>query len=189
MEAIRILMNEHRQIERVLDSLSALANQVRRGGTPEPRGDVHDFAEIIRDFADRRHHGKEEEILFRAMVDAGFPQEGGPVAVMLDEHEQGRAYVRILDELAATSAPWTGGDRNRLAGAAESYVALLRAHIQKEDEILYPMAEAHLPPQVQDRVSEGATAFEREERESGRDERHRSLIEGLTARYPGDPIL
>ncbi|MGD0266766.1 MAG: hemerythrin domain-containing protein, partial [Candidatus Methylomirabilota bacterium] len=38
------------------------------------------------------HHGKEENLLFKTMVDRGFPRQGGPIAVMLHEHETGRSF-------------------------------------------------------------------------------------------------
>ncbi len=159
MGAIEILMDEHRVIERAIDALVAFTDEVQRGS--DDRAELGRFVRFIRGFADAWHHGKEEDILFRAMGQAGFPTQGGPVAVMLMEHDIGRAHVRELDRLAALPGPWSPTDRQRVTGEALGYASLLRAHIQKEDEILYPMAEARLPPELLDQVDADCDAFER----------------------------
>ncbi|HEX9290217.1 MAG TPA: hemerythrin domain-containing protein, partial [Anaeromyxobacteraceae bacterium] len=113
MDAIETLMTEHRLIERACDALAAFADEVRRKSTDD-KEELGRFVTFIREFADACHHGKEEDILFAAMVEAGFPRHGGPIAVMLMEHDQGRAHVRVLADLAAQAAPWSVEDRQRL---------------------------------------------------------------------------
>ena len=182
MEAIETLMNEHRVIERAIDALAAFADETRRGAA-EDRPELSRFVTFIRDFADACHHGKEEDILFKAMVDAGFPSQGGPIAVMLHEHDVGRAFVKRLADLGAQASPWSAGDREALAEAAHGYADLLRQHIHKEDAILYPMAEQHLPPPVQERVDQLCERYEEEKTGSGEHERLHQLAEELVARH------
>src|SRR6266540_1126404 len=123
MDAIETLMTEHRLIERACDALAAFADEVRRKSTDD-KEELGRFVTFIREFADACHHGKEEDILFAAMVEAGFPRHGGPIAVMLMEHDQGRAHVRVLADLAAQAAPSSVADRQRLAEAAHGYAGL-----------------------------------------------------------------
>ncbi len=182
MDAIETLMNEHRQIERTLDALVAFADEVRRK-TVDDKEELGRFVAFIRGFADAHHHGKEEDILFAAMVDAGFPRDGGPIAVMLREHDQGRAYVCVLAELSTQAAPWSSADRQRLAEAAYGYANLLHAHIHKEDAILYPIAEQRLPRQVLERVSADCDAYEARKTGSGELERLQRLADELLARH------
>jgi hemerythrin-like domain-containing protein len=153
MDAIEMLMQEHRTIEQVLEALVGFADEAARSGLAD-RQDLGRFVTFLRRFADARHHAKEEDVLFRAMVQAGFPSEGGPIAVMLHEHDLGRAHVAALAELAQSVAPWSAADLSRLGAAARGYAALLRAHIQKEDGVLYPMAERHLPEAALEQVNE-----------------------------------
>ncbi len=182
MDAIETLMNEHRRIEHALDALVAFADEVRRK-TVDDKEELGRFVTFIREFADAHHHGKEENILFAAMVEAGFPRNGGPIAVMLSEHDQGRAYVRVLAEISAKQAAWTVEDRQRLAEAAYGYANLLRAHIHKEDAILYPMAEQRLPPEALARVSAACDDYEAKKTSSGELERLQRLSEELLARH------
>ncbi|MBI4870118.1 MAG: hemerythrin domain-containing protein [Candidatus Riflebacteria bacterium] len=165
MDPIQILMNEHRLIERTLTALWAYAEQV---GTPAAApADLSRFVQFIRQFADAYHHGKEEEILFAEMVACGFPKEMGPIGVMLAEHDEGRRQVAILAEEAAQIASGATGNPARITSAARAYVSLLQQHIYKEDNILYPMAETHLPPEVMQRVMAAFEAFE-EQKENER---------------------
>ena len=98
-----------------------------------------------KDISPRIDRIAEEGVLFKVMIDAGMPMEGGPIAVMLSEHEQARAYTRSLREAAER---WEQGDdlaRKQVAQAATSYAMLLRQHIAKEDRILFPMADQAIP--------------------------------------------
>ncbi len=180
MDAIETLMNEHRTIERVLDALVAFAEDTVRRGTTE-KEELARFVTFVREFADACHHGKEEDILFTAMVDAGFPREGGPIAVMLHEHDQGRALVRILRERSEQAGAWTDADRQEIANVARGYSAMLHAHIHKEDAVLYPMAEQHLSPEQMERVARDCARYEAT-REGSHEQLH-AAGEELVARY------
>jgi len=160
MDAIETLMNEHRTIERALDALESFADENRRRGTTE-KDELARFVTFLREFADAHHHHKEEDVLFEAMVDHGFPREAGPVGVMLHEHVQGRALVGVLAGKAALRGEWRDDDRQEWSDAAHAFADLLRAHIQKEDRILYPMAEQRLPPGALDAVGEACAEQDR----------------------------
>lgn len=182
MNAVETLMAEHRVIERVLGALVAFSDEMKRTGSTD-REELLGFVTFVRQFADACHHGKEEDILFEAMVAHGFPREGGPIAVMLDEHERGRALVGILAEKARPGGAWDDADRAAVAEAALGFSEMLRAHIQKEDRILYPMAAQHLPPEAMQRVDEACERYELEQTGSGEHERLHRLAEQLVARH------
>ncbi len=184
MDAVETLMNEHRVIERVLDALVGFADDVRRRGATE-KDELARFVTFVREFADACHHGKEEDILFAAMVEHGFPREGGPIAVMLHEHDQGRGLVRILKQRAEQDAAWSDDDRQEIAQVAQGFSDMLHAHIHKEDAVLYPMAEQHLPPEAMEKVSRDCERFEELKTGSGTHERLHALAEELVARHAG----
>jgi len=102
-------------------------------------------SDFIKNFADGCHHKKEEGILFVALAANGMPQDAGPVGMMLAEHEEGRRLTRAMREGAQRVQ---GGDAAALSQVIQNalgYVALLRQHIQKEDHILFPMADQVIP--------------------------------------------
>lgn len=150
------LMAEHRQIERVLGALEAYARRLESADDVE-HGELARFATFLQQYADALHHGKEEDLLFETMVEAGFPRESGPVAVMRVEHERGRGLVRTLAALGAR-ADWAPVDRVRASEAALELAGLLRTHILKEDRILYPMAEQRMAHQAVQQLAERVEA-------------------------------
>jgi hemerythrin-like domain-containing protein len=182
MDAIETLMNEHRTIERVLDALVAFGDDAqRRGGTEKE--ELARFVRFFREYADAAHHAKEEDVLFRAMVAHGFPRNGGPVAVMLHEHDQGRALVGALDARAGQPAPWSDADRQEIVEAARGFSALLHAHIHKEDAVLYPMAEQHLPPAALAEVGAACERADEARTASGDADRLQVLADELVASH------
>ncbi len=180
MHPLDILMQEHRLIERVLSALAAYAGRLDQGADP---ADLGQFVMFIEQFADGCHHVKEEQMLFEAMVRAGFPREAGPVAVMLGEHADGRYLVAALRELSSRAGSWTADDIVVARRTARAYVMLLRSHIAKEDSCLYAMARARLPEEVFAAMGEQFARFEAQQSGAGEHERLRALAEQLTARH------
>jgi len=182
-QSIENLMNEHRQIEQVLGALQTFAGRVAQ----EPgsgRETTAQFATFFREFADRRHHGKEEDRLFQKMVEYGFPREFGPVAVMLHEHEEGRGHVKALAAIGAGSGPLSGSETEAIRAHALAFAPLLRGHIQKEDNVLYPMAQQGLPAAELEALNESCAAFEREVMSPARVFQLEALADALIVSYP-----
>jgi hemerythrin-like domain-containing protein len=178
MQATDILMQEHELILSVLDALEKGANRLRTGESVQAQFFL-DAADFIRNFADGCHHMKEEGVLFKTMVDRGFPEQHGPIAVMLAEHEQGRDFTH---EMAQAAQKLAGGDASAadaVARAALGYVALLRQHIQKENQILFPMAGNFIPESEQAAVVAGFEKVEREDTGAGVHEKYEALARSL----------
>ncbi len=182
-QAVATLMHEHRVIEQVLGSLATCAARLERGDDVE-RTSVRDFAAFFRNFADRCHHGKEEDLLFAAMVEHGFSREGGPIAVMLAEHVEGRRCVSQLASIGDGEGELSPAERHAAATAARSFIPLLAAHIQKEDQILYPMAEQYLPVEVMNQLARQFDDFEANVMGAGEHERFHALADALIAAFP-----
>ena len=185
-KVIEVLMAEHRLIEQALGSMETYALEIR-GGAPMQRDVVGEYAVFFREFADGCHHGKEEEILFQRMVERGFPRQAGPLAVMCHEHELGRAEVRALTGIAGRAEAVRPADAGEFLAHADGYVPLLRQHILKEDNVLYPLALQVLTGPELDAMSTQFAEFEARMHADGSYDRLRSLAERLTTRFRPDP--
>lgn len=178
--ATEILRNEHDAILRMLDATEEVSQRLRRHDHVEPQI-LTQLLEFFRLFADRCHHGKEEDLLFPLLEKKGMPRGGGPIGVMLAEHDMGRGFV---GQMAETSAAYAAGDNSagtQWASAALHYAELLREHIAKENQILFVMAERMLSDAEQ---MELAKAFEEAELEKmgvGTHERLHAMMEKLLA--------
>jgi len=140
MSATQCLRDEHQVIMRVLDCFEIALRQASDSNSVS-RDVFAPFVEFFKGFADKCHHCKEEDRLFPRLESAGIPREGGPIGVMLYEHEQGRNHVRTINEnLEAADS----GEADACAVILEhgsAFLNLLRDHIYKEDDILFNMAD------------------------------------------------
>jgi len=178
MKATEILMAEHEVIQRVIGSLEAAAIMLENGQYVRP-GFFTDAADFIKGFADGCHHVKEEQVLFRTMEQYGVPGQGGPVGVMLFEHEQGRQFTRGIRAAAQKLAAGDVSAREAVVQNTRGYTALLRQHILKENNVLFPMADQVIPVSEHDRVFESFEHIEHEETGEGVHEKYLALAEAL----------
>jgi hemerythrin-like domain-containing protein len=151
--SLNVLVSEHRIIESAMNRIEAECQAMTQDFPAGARLMVGQWVHFIRTFADKLHHGKEENILFAEMCNHGFSRESGPIAVMLSDHDEGRSLTAQLAEIAQGEGPPSEAEYYSLFAAAQGYCQLLRAHIQKEDNILYRMALQRLDESVLTRVA------------------------------------
>jgi hemerythrin-like domain-containing protein len=184
MTPTETLKHEHQIVLLVLEGAERRAQSLREGGPIDADvvSELEEIVDFLRDFVDRCHHGKEETHYFERMVERGMARESGPIAVMLYEHEQGRALVRAL--AAATAELKAGKESARAvaAGALHQFVELLRGHIFKEDNILYPMADRLFTPEDVRVLAEAFNRVEREEMGAGVHEKYHEFAHRLAGR-------
>ncbi|MFY9606532.1 MAG: hemerythrin domain-containing protein [Thermoplasmata archaeon] len=174
------LMNEHRVIERMLVVVSNACDRLENGQEVEQELFVG-AADFFKNFADKCHHGKEEKLLFVKMQERGVSGEVGPIAVMLREHQDGRGHVRKIAELSATKM--TQKTKDGLVRVGRAYVDLLSKHIQKEDNILYPMANQILTKEDQEELAKGFEKVEENVMGPGVHERYYHMIDEWEKKY------
>lgn len=182
MHITEILKTEHRVIEIVISALDKIAAEASEKQQLNSRAATK-AVDFIRNFADRCHHGKEEDHLFASLTDAGMPVHGGPVGVMLQEHDMGREFVRQMDDAIGEAGKGNRDAINSYVTAAHGYTALLRAHIQKEDQILFPAAERMLSADKADELHRQFEAVEKDHMGEGTHERYLEMAKDLAAEY------
>ena len=143
------LRHEHEIILRGLALLDRAAERLQAGPPPD-EATLQTLVGFLQGFADRCHHGKEEHELFPVLEAKGV---GSLLSVFREEHEEGRGYLRTL------ATPGPAAER---AAAARRYSSLLRAHIERENEILFPMAEEVLSLDEHDLLARRYEEVERE---------------------------
>jgi hemerythrin-like domain-containing protein len=184
MKATEQLRDEHEGAKLMLKILEKVVGKVKAGGDIDTQH-LDQILEFIIVFIDKCHHGKEEELLFPALEEAGIPREGGPIGVMLREHDMGRGYVQGL---SGAIAQFKKGDRavaSRIVEFASDFLRHLTQHIEKENQVLFPMADAYLSSDKQEELLKEFDRLECEKIGIGRHEEFHRMLHHLKDVYLG----
>jgi hemerythrin-like domain-containing protein len=163
------LEHDHQAIEAVIALLTDAISHADDATAFAFAGWALDF---FRRFADACHHAKEERVLFPLLEARGIPRRGGPIGMMLLEHEEGRRLLAAMERAIAAR------ERPRLVASAGAYGGLLRAHIAKERGVLFPFGETRID-EADDRAL--AERFAEIERSEGGEALHARLHAELSA--------
>jgi len=183
MKPIEDLKTEHDAVQITLKVLDSICNEAEKTGEISNPDHLEQLIDFFRTFVDTCHHGKEEELLFPALEEVGVSRDGGPIGVMLKEHQQGRDLVGDMDNALSR---YTEGDREAaldLIRHARAYIVLLNQHIDKENNVLFPMADRHLSSEKQVELWEGFETIETEKVGAGRHEAFHRMIDSLEQIY------
>lgn len=173
MKATALLEKEHTLISTMLRVLEKVCEKLEAGESVNGEH-LDQILEFIGSFADHCHHGKEETLLFPALEEVGLPKEGGPIAMMLQEHDLGRRYISVLRKSVSRYRAGEMGATESMIENAGLYIALLTQHIDKENHILFKIADLHLSAEKQDEL---CRAFLKVDKEVLGNEKRKTFLE------------
>jgi hemerythrin-like domain-containing protein len=176
MKSTKLLMADHETILEALNILEAINVEIEHG-KPMDKADISALLNFLRDFADGSHHVKEEAILFPALMQAGMAIQEGPLQVMSYEHERGRALIAAMDDALNRD------DAHDFLMYAHRYIQLLTEHIEKENYVLFDMADQKLTDDEDKKIVEEFEHFEQNIVGAAAYQRLRATIDGLAAKY------
>lgn len=167
---IKELVEEHLLIKRWLALIPEVIKKMDLA-SPRDKKLILDGVDFIRSYADRFHHAKEEDILFKY-----FDADLDIIKTMLTDHEAGRGHVRGLIEAVRQ------GDKQGAAEHLVAYMEQLKQHIKKEDEILYPWMQNNLSMR---QIGEMYAQFQKADERLGKEtpERCRRFVEEAEKRF------
>jgi hemerythrin-like domain-containing protein len=184
MKATQQLTDEHAAIKRMLEILKTVCSKIEEGDA-EAASSAESIVNFLKGFADKCHHGKEENILFRAMEKAGMATKGGPIEAMLKEHKTGRVFIKGMSKALADLRKNKINGIKKYVSNARSYIDLLSQHIENENTVLFPMADRLLDETVQNRLFDEFEDFEETKIGIGKHNEYHGLLEKLGKAYPG----
>jgi len=138
---------------------------------------------LIRNYADGFHHGKEENIFFPLLVKKGFSNENGPIPIMIHDHAEGRNYVKGMVVEIENIKQGDASSLTLLYEYMQGYIDLLKAHINKENKVLFRMADKALSQDEHEGLLKDFAALEKSKYSKGQLDRFITGIEGLEAIY------
>jgi len=182
VKATEQLKKEHKAVKVMLLVLDKLCKRLEAGEKIDPNH-LDSLIEFFRVFVDRCHHAKEENMLFVAMRKTMDPSDGDRIGALLKDHASGRNYIR---DLSAATSLYKHGDpaaAGMILQSARHYMTLLIQHIDIEDNVLYPIADARLSGQKQEELLVEFDRLEEEEIGAGKHEEFHRLIDHLRGIY------
>ena len=183
MNPIDELLAEHEAVKTTLKILKRIGQDVAKTGKIENPDHLDQLLDFFITFVDQCQHSKEEAHLFPALEEVGVSREGGPVGVMLKEHQQGRDLV---SKMKAAARQYESGDKEaaqKFTQHANDYIALLDFHIDKENKVLFPMANNHLPDSKLEELRKEFDRIETDKIGPGRHEAFHKMIDTMKGVY------
>jgi len=150
--ATHVLVAEHRVILRMLDVTRELAHLLEVGAEVSPEM-LDSVAEFLRVFGDE-HHRKEEQLLFPALEKRGATLNALALETFQREHDRARVLLRKMAEAAMAYREGRPNADRKWGRFASEYAAVLRRHLDKEQDVLYPAAEQLLSSEEQMELAE-----------------------------------
>ncbi|GAB6098252.1 hemerythrin domain-containing protein [Halanaerocella petrolearia] len=178
-EVIDLLREEHDNIERVLEVMRKLSVKIMETGEVDFEA-FADAIDVVRNYADDHHHGKEEDILFNKMSEElGTDVEEGPIEAMLSEHDLGRYFINNLETALDKVRQGDNKAKVDIIANAVAYADFLAGHIYKENNIIYSYAEVELSSEVMTEIAKEAGIIEKTAKEKEFQEDYLNLINRL----------
>lgn len=143
----QILSSEHQNILKIVDALVKECEDLESGKELDKKFFVKAI-DFIRNYADKFHHAKEEDILFAELCKDTAQMRCNPIPQMLFEHDLGRNFIKNMED------GLNENDNKKVMENARGYAQLIREHIFKEDNILYPMIDEALNTEIQKSISD-----------------------------------
>lgn len=183
MTAIDLMVSEHNNIKSMLSVMRSMCIKVLNNDAIDYK-DFYTAIDFVRNYADKHHHAKEENILFKKMgEELGERIAKGPVAGMLVEHDLGRLYMSNLE---AALEKLNKGDKDArvdIIANAVSYTDLLNRHIEKEDTTIYKFAERALSKSAMEDIEEKCNNVETIATEKEIQQKYIDLLYKLKEKY------
>ncbi|WP_440951529.1 hemerythrin domain-containing protein [Methanococcoides sp. FTZ1] len=174
------LKEEHHAVKLMLKILDGICVDIESGNKVEHEH-LENVVEFLKVFVDKCHHTKEEEYLFPAMKKAEILGSTVIIDSLLIEHETGRRNVRMISE--AVSGKMDSEALSTIVKNSRDYVELLSQHIDKEDNKLFPLADKHLAPEIQEDLFKSFEIVEIEKIGEGKHEEFHKLLHNLKDVY------
>ena len=173
MKAVQTLRDEHQNILRMLKVVKSLAIHTFNTKDVYYKG-YYDAIDFIRNYADKFHHGKEEDILFKKMSsELGEAIEKGPIYGMLAEHDLGRLFIKNMENALIEAEKGNDDAKVDIIANATAYTDLLYRHIDKEDNAIFNFAENQLKAESHEELN---SAFEEAKGRLNSDETERKYV-------------
>ena len=171
MKPTQILSKEHENILKITHTINEEC-RILDSGSQLNKDSTRKMIEFIKNYADKFHHAKEEEILFKEFEKCANEEKMhcNPIEQMLFEHNEGRNFVKNMEESLEEN------DKDKFITNAKWYAYLIQEHIFKEDNVLFPLIDEILTKKTQEQILKKFEQAEKKKFNKGAKEKYLSII-------------
>lgn len=192
MDAINLMMDEHKYISRGLKVFRKLSIEILNNNTVDFIS-FESMISFVRNYADKHHHNKEEVVLFKKMeTQLGEKMVKGPLSGMYIEHDLGRQHIKLLEEALLRVKNGDLDSQVDIIANSICYSDLLTRHIEKEDKLIYTFARRALSKTDMDDINVSCEKLESEATKNHLQKEYIDVLEMLEKKYdivsPNDKI-
>lgn len=183
MTALELMVSEHINIKRVLKIIRKCCYKILKNESLD-YNDFYKIIDFVRNYADKHHHSKEENILFDLLSkQLGEKIKNGPIMGMLVEHDLGRLYMLNLENALKRLESGLEDAKLDIIANSVSYADLLTRHMDREDTALYKFAERSLSEENKKVLNQKSEEIEKTAALNGTQDRYLKLIDTLESKF------
>lgn len=176
------LTKEHKDIIELLNIMNKIADKIKSKDVFYT-SDVEEIIDFLKFFIEKSHHGK-EEIFYPELKFAGIPIELESLSIMMYEHTLAKNYLKDIYSCVENCKIGNSFSGELLADSLKNYVVLIKNHIQKEEEIIFPLADKELSQEKQTDIYRQFENIEKKIISHGFQEHYHKLLKNLKIKYP-----
>jgi hemerythrin-like domain-containing protein len=147
------LIIEHREISELLNIMSIIAENIKSKDVFYPN-DVEEIINYLIIILDKSHQGKEDGVLYPELILSGIPKETAPLSIINYEHNLAKHYLNDINSCVVNCKIGNDFSGELLADSLTNYVIVIQNHIQREEEIVFPLANEVLSDEKQNEISQ-----------------------------------
>ena len=178
------LINEHKKINELLDIMSKIALKIKSKDVFYPN-DVEEIVKYLINLIENSHHGKEDDVFYPELISSGIPKETAPLSIINYEHVISERYLKDISSCVVNCKIGNDFSGELLADSLRNYVIAIKNHIQREEEIIFPIANEVFSVEKQNEILQRFDVIEQKYFSISFNDQFNKLLNELKIKYPG----
>jgi len=177
------LINEHKKINELLDIMSKIALKIKSKDVFYPN-DVEEVVKYLINIIENSHHGKEDDVFYPELISSGIPKETAPLSIINYEHLISVNYLKDISSCVVNCKIGNDFSGELLADSLTNYVIAIKNHIQREEEIVFPIANEVFSIEKQNDILQRFEIIEQKYISNSFNDQFDELLNKIKNKYP-----
>jgi hemerythrin-like domain-containing protein len=176
------LITEHKEICELLNIMSVIAENIKSKDVFYPN-DVDEIIDSMIILLDKSHHGKEEDVFYPELILSGILKEKAPLSINNNEHMLAKRYLNEISSCVVNCKIGIDFSGELLADSLANCVDVIHNHIQREEEIVFPLANEAFSIEKQNEIYKKFEDIEQKNIRHNFNDHLNKLVNNLNNKY------